>query len=72
MAGIGTTFAGRCELRSIVLKTEGAGLEIKEKLQEMGGVNKAFIFGSYASGEADLRSDLDLMVIGEVDWRLVA
>ena len=55
------------ELRSIVLKTEGAGVVIKEKLQEMGGVKEAFIYGSYASGEADVRSDLDLMIIGEID-----
>jgi len=55
------------ELRSIVLKTEGAGKVIREKLQEMGSVKEAFIYGSYASGEADTRSDLDLMIIGEID-----
>lgn len=55
------------ELRSIVLKTEGAGAVIKQKLQEMGRVEKAFIYGSYASGEADTGSDLDLMIIGEVN-----
>lgn len=55
------------ELLSIVLKTEGAGVVIKNKLQEMGMVNEAFIYGSYASGEADAGSDLDLMIIGEVN-----
>jgi predicted nucleotidyltransferase len=55
------------ELRSIVLKTEGAGEVIKEKLQEVGRVKDAFIYGSYASGEADSRSDLDLMIIGEIN-----
>jgi predicted nucleotidyltransferase len=55
------------ELRSIVLKTEGAGVVIKEKLQDMEGVKEAFIFGSYASGEADASSDLDLMIIGEIN-----
>ena len=55
------------ELRSIVLKTEGIGLAIKSKLQEIGNVKEAFIFGSYASGEADHRSDLDVMIIGQVD-----
>jgi predicted nucleotidyltransferase len=54
------------ELRSIVLKTEGPGLVIKEKLTEMGNVKEAFIFGSYASGEADAGSDLDLLIIGEI------
>jgi predicted nucleotidyltransferase len=55
------------ELRSIILKTEGAGLMIRAKLQEMGNVKEAFIYGSYASGEADARSDLDLMIIGDID-----
>ena len=55
------------ELRTIVLKTEGAGAAIKEKLQEMGRIEEAFIYGSYASGEADASSDLDLMIIGEVN-----
>jgi predicted nucleotidyltransferase len=60
------------ELRSIVLKTEGVGAVIREKLREMGSVKTAFIYGSYASGEADERSDLDLMIIGEVDLSRLA
>ncbi|MFO7624784.1 MAG: nucleotidyltransferase domain-containing protein [Anaerolineales bacterium] len=55
------------ELRSIILKTEGAGLVIREKLLEMGRIHEAYIYGSYASGDADTRSDLDLMIIGDVD-----
>jgi uncharacterized protein len=55
------------ELRSIILKTEGAGLVIKRMLQEMGGAKEAYIYGSYASGEADADSDLDLMIIGEIN-----
>jgi predicted nucleotidyltransferase len=60
------------ELRSIVLKTEGAGKAIKGKLQDMGQVEAAFIYGSYASGEADASSDLDLMIIGEVNLETLA
>src|SRR3972149_1633671 len=55
------------ELRSIVLKTDGAGVMIKEKLLEMDKVKEAFIYGSYASGDADTLSDLDLMIIGEIN-----
>jgi predicted nucleotidyltransferase len=55
------------ELRSIVLKVEGAGKVIKEKLQELGSVKEAFIYGSYVSGESDLHSDLDLMIIGGIN-----
>lgn len=60
------------ELRSIVLKTEGVGYVIKSMLQEIGNVKEAFIFGSYASGEADHRSDLDVMIIGQVDLSQLA
>lgn len=55
------------ELRSIVLKTEGIGKVIKEMLQKMDRVKEAFIYGSFASREADASSDIDLMIIGEID-----
>ena len=45
---------------------------ITEKLQRMGRVKEAFIYGSYASGEADAGSDLDLMIIGEIDLSQLA
>lgn len=54
------------ELRSIILKTAGVGNVIRSHLSEIGAVKAAFIYGSYASGEADSLSDLDLIVIGEV------
>lgn len=55
------------ELRSIVMKTEGVGGLLKEKLSIMENVKKAFIYGSVASGKADRYSDIDLMVIGEIN-----
>jgi predicted nucleotidyltransferase len=55
------------ELRSIVLKTEGLGGLLQKKLGEIGNIHKAFIFGSVASGKADSHSDVDLMVIGNVE-----
>jgi predicted nucleotidyltransferase len=55
------------ELRSIVLKTDGMGTVLKKKLLDLNNVKEAFIFGSFASGEADERSDIDLMIIGEVN-----
>ena len=54
------------ELRSIILKTTGVGNAIRSHLSKVGAVKAAFIYGSYASGEADSLSDLDLMGIGEV------
>jgi predicted nucleotidyltransferase len=54
------------ELRSIVMKTEGIGAILKAKLSAMGNVEKAFIYGSAASGKADQYSDIDIMLIGDV------
>lgn len=55
------------ELKLIFLKTEGLGDEIKKELKNIGKIEKAFIYGSFARGEEKLTSDIDLMVIGKVD-----
>jgi predicted nucleotidyltransferase len=64
------------ELRSIIMKTEGLGSVIRKKLNELGNLKEAYIYGSFASGEANEHSDIDLMVLGEVNLeglaRLVA
>ena len=54
------------ELASIILKTEGVAKELKESLIEI-GVETVFIYGSFASGEATVNSDIDIFIIGEVD-----
>ncbi len=54
------------ELRSIVLKTEGVGGLLRENLEAMEDVKMAFLYGSFASGKADLHSDIDLMIIGRI------
>ena len=55
------------ELRGLVLKTEGFGDQIRVSLAGMRDIHAAFIYGSFASGEVDASSDIDLMVIGELD-----
>jgi uncharacterized protein len=55
------------DLRSIVLKTEGVGQAIRLQLAGKEAIKAAFIYGSYATAEADVQSDLDLMIIGKVD-----
>ena len=50
----------------MVLKTEGIGSVIRTKLSSVKEIKAAFIYGSYASGDADHWSDLDLMVIGSI------
>lgn len=53
------------ELRSIVLKTKGIGSILREELGDKTAILAAFIFGSYAAGTADERSDIDLFLIGD-------
>lgn len=55
------------ELRHIFLKTVGAGDLVRNSLIEMDGIDKAFIFGSFAEGDIDADSDLDLMIIGDIE-----
>lgn len=55
------------ELRAIFLKTAGAGDGIRKALQGLDGIDAAFIYGSYAQGKADAYSDLDLMIIGNIE-----
>jgi predicted nucleotidyltransferase len=61
-----TAFPIMPELRSIILKTVGAGDLIRQALDEVGGIDAAFIYGSFAGGEPDMQSDLDLMIIGKI------
>lgn len=55
------------ELRSMIIKTEGIGNAIREALGQEKGVKAVFIFGSFAANEVDERSDVDIMVIGEIE-----
>jgi predicted nucleotidyltransferase len=55
------------ELRNILLKTVGAGDLVRESLKDLEGIEEAFIFGSFAEGEPDADSDLDIMLIGDLD-----
>jgi len=60
------------DLKNLFLKTAGASAELRDVLDGMPGVELAFIFGSYASGEATASSDIDVMVVGEVSERRLA
>lgn len=54
------------ELQAIVLKTVGLGDRLREAFSEMGQVETAFVYGSYASNEQDPESDVDIFVVGSV------
>jgi predicted nucleotidyltransferase/predicted transcriptional regulator with HTH domain len=60
------------ELKRIILKTSGLGQALREALRDLGTVEWAFIYGSVAAGEEDVLSDLDLMLVGELDLLALA
>lgn len=57
------------ELRSIALKTVGLVDVLRQALAGMSGVEVAFVYGSLAKGEENARSDVDLMIVGDVSMR---
>lgn len=54
------------ELKKIILKTEAIGSVIKEDIGGLGKISFCFIFGSFSVGKESPKSDIDLMVIGNV------
>ncbi len=54
------------ELKSIIFKTVGVGDELKKALAKIGDIKSAFIYGSVAKNLEDVRSDIDVMVIGNI------
>jgi len=59
------------ELKSIFFKTVGAEGKLKEILSDIKNIKIAFIFGSYAKEKEDSFSDIDLMIIGNLDEDLL-
>jgi predicted nucleotidyltransferase len=55
------------ELKGLVLKTSGVAGRIRASLERVAGIEFAFIYGSYAKGEEKADSDVDLLIIGDVD-----
>jgi len=55
------------EVESIIKKTLGIEVELKNELSKINKIAFAFLFGSYVKGGFKFDSDVDLFVIGEVD-----
>ena len=55
------------ELKGLVLKTVGVIVELKSVFEKFHNIQYAFVYGSYARGDEAAYSDVDLMIIGEVD-----
>jgi len=55
-------------VRDLVRRTTGLAERLRKTLGHMRGVQFAFLFGSYASGQDRLGSDIDLFLVGSPDW----
>jgi predicted nucleotidyltransferase len=60
------------ELQAIVWKTTALGDVLRTALADLDQVEWAFIYGSCATAQADANSDVDLMIIGQVDVERLA
>jgi len=55
------------EVRGLVEKTIGIEAMIRNALEDLPGIEAAYIFGSHAAGTAKAQSDVDLLLIGRPD-----
>jgi predicted nucleotidyltransferase len=60
------------DLQRLVLRTAAADTVLLEALRPLKDIELAFLFGSFAKGEADASSDMDLMIIGGASDRSLA
>jgi len=54
-------------LRSLLLRSEGLAIPLRETIEAIDGVEAAAVYGSVASGSDTGRSDIDLLVVGSPD-----
>ena len=55
------------DLRSLLLKSDGLVIPLRQALEEIDGVEAAAVYGSVAAGSDTGRSDIDLLVVGSPD-----
>jgi len=59
------------EFKKIILKTIGVEDKLRKILKEVDGIRDAYIYGSYAKNKMDIHSDIDLLIIGDHEIRLL-
>ncbi len=59
------------EFKKIILKTIGVEDKLRRILKEVDGIINAYIYGSYAKNKMDIHSDIDLLIIGDHEIRLL-
>lgn len=55
------------EYKKIIKKTVGFEEVLRASLKPLAGIQHAVVFGSYAAGKMDQKSDIDLLVVGDHD-----
>lgn len=55
------------EIKSIISKTLGIENELKKTIDKINNLDYAFVFGSLAKGTENINSDIDLLLIGDID-----
>jgi predicted nucleotidyltransferase/predicted transcriptional regulator with HTH domain len=52
------------EVRHIVLNTKGIVPTLRQAISGIAGIKDAYLYGSFAKGEQDAQSDIDVLVVG--------
>jgi len=60
------------ELKGLYQKTEGVFSELREYLADVSGITYAFVFGSAAEGRERPTSDIDLLIIGDAEDKIIS
>ena len=55
------------DFKNIISKTIGIENQLRVELSDLNGISKAFIFGSFADGTMDALSDIDIIVVGNIN-----
>ena len=55
------------ELKSLMVKTVGLADLIKMAVSELEGIRYALVYGSFASGDESVSSDVDLLIVGGIN-----
>ncbi len=57
------------ELKGLMLKTSGVGGQIRDALEKLTGIEGAFLYGPFAEGKERAGSEVNLIIIGDVDLK---
>lgn len=60
------------DLKRIFFKTEGIVKALEESFEDKSKIDFAFIYGSYAEGKETTSSDIDLMVLGNIESKKIS